>query len=109
MNQETINRIRKFSEDRDWDQFHGPANLAKSIVIEAAELLECFQWNDTDFNIQHVKEELADVLVYTQNLLDKLDLDPDEIVNMKMDQNEVKYPVGKAKGSAAKYTELQDR
>ena len=107
MNQETINRIRKFSEDRDWDQFHGPANLAKSIVIEAAELLECFQWNDTDFNIQHVKEELADVLVYTQNLLDKLDLDPDEIVNMKMDQNETKYPVEKAKGSAVKYTELQ--
>lgn len=107
MNQETINRIRKFSEDRDWDQFHGPANLAKSIVIEAAELLECFQWSDTDFNIQHVKEELADVLVYTQNLLDKLDLDSDEIVNMKMDQNETKYPVEKAKGSATKYTEFQ--
>ena len=107
MNQETINRIRKFSEDRDWDQFHGPANLAKSIVIEAAELLECFQWSDTDFNIQHVKEELADVLVYTQNLLDKLDLDSDEIVNMKMDQNETKYPVEKAKGPATKYTEFQ--
>ena len=63
MNQKTINRIRKFSEDRDWDQFHEPANLAKSIVIEAAELLECFQWSDTDFDLQHVKEELADVLV----------------------------------------------
>ncbi len=106
MNQDTINRIRKFSEDRDWDQFHGPANLAKSIVIEAAELLECFQWSDSDYNIQHVKEELADVLVYAQNLLDKLGLDADEIVNMKMDQNEAKYPVDKAKGSAAKYTEL---
>lgn len=106
MNQDTINRIRKFSEDRDWDQFHGPANLAKSIVIEAAELLECFQWSDSDYNIQHVKEELADVLVYAQNLLDKLGLDADEIVNMKMDQNEAKYPVDKAKGSAVKYTEL---
>lgn len=106
MNQDTINRIRKFSEDRDWDQFHGPANLAKSIVIEAAELLECFQWSDSDYNIQHVKEELAYVLVYAQNLLDKLGLDADEIVNMKMDQNEAKYPVDKAKGSAAKYTEL---
>lgn len=106
MNQDTINRIRKFSEDRDWDQFHAPANLAKSIVIEAAELLECFQWSDIDFNLQHVKEELADVLVYTQNLLDKLELDADEIVNMKMEQNEAKYPVEKAKGSSAKYNEL---
>ena len=106
MKQETIDRIRKFTEDRDWDQFHGPANLAKSIVIEAAELLECFQWSDTDFDLQHVKEELADVIVYSQNLLDKLGLDADEIVNMKMAQNEAKYPVEKAKGSSAKYTEL---
>ena len=106
MKQETINRIRKFSEDRDWDQFHGPANLAKSIVIEAAELLECFQWSDADFDLQHVKEELADVLVYSQNLLDRLGLDADEIVNMKMTQNEAKYPINKAKGNSAKYTEL---
>ena len=106
MNQETINRIRQFSEDRDWDQFHSPANLAKSIVIEAAELLECFQWNNEEFDLQQVKEELADVMVYCQNLLDKLDLDADEIVNMKMDQNEAKYPVDKAKGSAAKYDKL---
>lgn len=106
MNQETISRIRKFTEDRDWDQFHSPSNLAKSIVIESAELLECFQWSDEKYNIQQVKEELADVLVYTQNLLDKLGLDADEIVNMKMDQNEAKYPVDKAKGKSAKYTEL---
>lgn len=106
MNKKTIERIRKFTEDRDWDQFHSPANLAKSIVIEAAELLECFQWNDTEYNLQHIKEELADVLVYSQNLLDKLELDADEIVNMKMEQNEAKYPIDKAKGNAAKYTEL---
>lgn len=106
MKQETLDRIRKFTEDRDWDQFHTPSNLAKSIVIEAAELLECFQWSDTEFDLQSVKEELADVLVYSQNLLDKLGLDADEIVNMKMSQNEAKYPVEKAKGSAAKYTEL---
>ena len=106
MTQKTIDRIRKFTEDRDWDQFHSPANLAKSIVIEAAELLECFQWSDTEYNLQHIKEELADVLVYSQNLLDKLGLDADEIVNMKMTQNEAKYPVEKAKGSAVKYTEL---
>ena len=106
MREETINRIRRFTEDRDWDQFHSPANLAKSLVIEAAELLECFQWSDTDYDIQHVKEELADVLVYSQNLLDKLGLDADEIVNAKMSQNEAKYPVEKAKGNAAKYTDL---
>ena len=106
MREKTIERIRKFTEDRDWDQFHSPANLAKSIVIEAAELLECFQWSDTEYDMQHIKEELADVLVYSQNLLDKLVLDADEIVNMKMEQNEAKYPVDKAKGNATKYTEL---
>ena len=106
MKQETIDRIRQFTEDRDWDQFHSPENLAKSIVIEAAELLECFQWSNSQYDLQHVKEELADVLVYTQNLLDKLELDPDEIVNMKMEQNEKKYPVDKAKGNAAKYDSL---
>ena len=106
MKQETIERIRKFTEDRDWDQFHSPVNLAKSIVIEAAELLECFQWSDDKYDTQHVKEELADVLVYCQNLLDKLQFDADEIVNMKMEQNEAKYPVDKAKGNAAKYDKL---
>lgn len=106
MKKETINRIRKFTEDRDWDQFHSPANLAKSIVIEAAELLECFQWSDEGYDLQHVKEELADVIVYSQNLLDKLGLDSDEIVNMKMTMNEAKYPVEKAKGKADKYDML---
>ena len=106
MNAQTIERIRKFTKDRDWDQFHSPANLAKSISIEANELLECFQWSDTDYDIQHVKEELADVLVYCRDLLDKLGLDEDEIVNMKMDQNEAKYPIEKAKGNSNKYTEL---
>ena len=69
-------------------------------------LLECFQWSDTEYDLQHVKEELADVMVYSQNLLDKLGLDADEIVNMKMSQNEAKYPVEKAKGNAAKYDQL---
>ena len=106
MEMKTINRIRKFTEDRDWDQFHSPANLAKSIVIEAAELLECFQWSDEEYDLQHVKEELADVIVYSQNLLDKLGLDADEIVNMKITMNEAKYPVEKAKGKADKYDML---
>ena len=106
MKQETIDRIRKFTEDRDWDQFHSPANLAKSIVIEAAELLECFQWSDGEYDLQNVKEELADVMVYSQNILVKLGLDADEIVNMKMTMNEAKYPVEKAKGKADKYDRL---
>lgn len=106
MKQETIDRIQKFTIDRDWDQFHSPANLAKSISIEANELLECFQWSDTEYDLQHVKEELADVIVYCQDMLDKLNLDVDEIVNMKMEQNEAKYPVEKTKGSAKKYIDL---
>ena len=106
MTEQTINRIRKFTADRDWDQFHTPANLAKSISIEANELLECFQWTDNDYDLQPVKEELADVMVYCQNLADKLGVDPDEIINKKMDQNEAKYPVEKAKGNSAKYNEL---
>ena len=106
MKQETIDRIRKFTEDRDWDQFHTPANLAKSISIEANELLECFQWSDTEYDMGHVREELADVLVYCRNMLDKLDLDEDEIVNEKMSKNEAKYPVDKARGKADKYDRL---
>ncbi len=106
MTQETLDRIRKFTEDRDWDQFHTPANLAKSISIEANELLECFQWSDDEYDLEHVKEELADVLVYCRNMLDRLELDEDEIVNRKMDQNERKYPVEKAKGKNEKWDRL---
>ena len=106
MKQETIVRIRNFVHDREWEQFHTPANMAKSISIEANELLECFQWSDTEYDLEHVKEELADVIVYCQDMLDCLGLDVDEIVNSKMDKNEKKYPVEKAKGSAAKYDQL---
>ena len=106
MNQQTIERIRKSIEDRDWNQFHSPGNLAKSISIEANELLECFQWSDTEYDLEHVKEELADVLVYCQDMLDRLGLDADEIVNSKMDKNEAKYPVDKSRGNAKKYNEL---
>ena len=106
MKKETIDRIRKFTDDRDWNQFHSPGNLAKSISIEASELLECFQWDDKNFDIEHVKEELADVLVYCRNMLDVLGLDEDEIVNSKMDKNEAKYPIEKSKGNSLKYDEL---
>ena len=106
MKEETLQRIRKFTSDRDWDQFHSPANLAKSIVIEAAELLECFQWDEEQYDLEAVKEELADVLVYSQNLLDKLGLDADEIINAKMAKNEAKYPIEKARGKNTKYDKL---
>lgn len=87
MRQETIDRIRKFTADRNWDQFHTPANLAKSIAIEAGELLECYQWSE-EADLELVKQELADVIVYCRNMLDALGLDEDEIINAKMDQNE---------------------
>ena len=106
MKKETLERIRRFTADRDWEQFHTPANLAKSISIEANELLECFQWNDEQFDLEAVKEELADVMVYCINMLDRLQLDPDEIINAKMTRNEAKYPVEKARGNSAKYTQL---
>ena len=106
MNQETIERIRRFTTDRDWDQFHSPGNLAMSIAIESAELLECFQWSDTDYDLQHVREELADVMIYCQDMLDKLGLDANDIINMKMTMNEKKYPVSKARGKADKYDKL---
>lgn len=107
MKKETIKRIRNFTIDRDWDQFHSPANLAKSISIEANELLECFQWNETNYNIERVKDELADVIVYCRNMLDKLNLDEDKIVSEKLDKNEEKYPVSKSKSNSKKYTEFK--
>ena len=106
MNQETIDRIRKCTSDRDWEQFHSPANLAKAISIESSELLECFLWDEDNYDISAVKEELADVLVYCRNLLDKLDFDEDEIINAKMSKNEAKYPIEKAKGNNTKYDKL---
>ncbi len=106
MKKSTLERIRRFTEDRDWDQFHSPANLAKSISIEAGELLECFQWDEENYKLDDVKDELADVIVYCVDMVQKLDLDIDELVNRKMDKNEAKYPVDKAKGTAKKYNKL---
>lgn len=106
MRKETIDRILKFSTDRDWNQYHSPANLAKSISIEANELLECFQWDDDNYKIDNVKDELADVIIYCVDMLYSLGLDADEIINHKMEQNEQKYPIDKSKGIAKKYNEL---
>lgn len=103
--QEAIARIRKFNHDRDWEQFHTPENLAKSISIEAAELLECFQWNNV-FNEEAVQEELADVMSYCITMADALHVDLEEILLRKIAKNEEKYPIAKAKGNSKKYTEL---
>lgn len=101
----TLERIRKFREDREWSQFHTPENLAKAINIEAGELLEHFLW-DNNFNKEEVCEELADVMVYCLHMADCLDVDIEDIINKKMDKNEKKYPVEKARGNSKKYTEL---
>ena len=99
-------RIDKFVTDRDWRQFHTPSNLAKSISIEASELLECFQWSDTEYDLEHVKEELADVLNYCIQMSQVLNLDIVDILNAKMDKTEKKYPLEKSKGVSTKYTKL---
>lgn len=99
-------RIKRFNEEREWNQFHSPCNLAKSISIEAAELLECFQWNDTAFDRDDVIEELADVANYCIQMSQVLGEDLIDIINAKMDVSEKKYPVEKAKGVSTKYNKL---
>ena len=98
-------KIVKFAEDRDWLQFNTPENLAKSISIEAGELLECFQWNN-EYDLEDVKEELADVLNYCIQMANKLGVDPKQIVLDKMEKTAKKYPVEKAKGKSTKYNKL---
>lgn len=100
-----IAKIIEFNEERDWDQFHSPENLAKSICIEAGELLECFQW-DSNYDIDEVKSELADIINYSLLLAEKLDVDPEQIVLDKMEITAKKYPIEKSKGTSTKYTKL---
>lgn len=100
----TIDAVRRFVADRDWSQFHTPGNLAKSISIEAAELLECFQWSDEprDDDLEHVHEEIVDVLIYCIMLSDKLGFDLDEIILDKLGKNAQKYPVETSRGNSRK-------
>lgn len=106
-------RLRKFADDRDWEQFHSPKNLAMALSVEAAEIVEHFQWlteaqsrNLTAEKQQQVATELADTLIYLIRLADKLDIDLLTAAEHKMAVNEQKYPVEKARGNAKKYTEL---
>ena len=100
-----IKIIDDFNKERDWDKFHTPENLAKSISIEAGELLECFQWN-SEYNLDEVKEELADVQAYCIMLAEKLNLDLEQIVLDKYKKNAKKYEVNKSKGVSTKYDKL---
>ena len=97
--------IIKFQTERDWKQFHTPENLAKSIVIESAELLEHFQW-DNEYDTQEVADELADILNYCILMADTLNLDLKEITLNKMKKNALKYPISKSKGVSTKYNKL---
>ena len=107
---ETIQRVIRFRDDRDWRQFHTPKDLAISLTLEAAELLEVFQWSGADLEcrdkLERIREELADVLSYCVLMADVCGLDLDEILREKVAKNEAKYPVEKARGRADKYTEL---
>lgn len=98
-------KIVEFAKERNWEQFHTPENIAKSISIEAGELLECFQWNN-DFDKNEVVDELADIVNYCILLSAKLDVDLEEIVLDKIKKNEEKYPVDKSKGTSKKYNKL---
>lgn len=102
---EVIQALREFVQERDWGQFHTPENLAKSVSIEAAELLENYQWGNPA-NLENVQDELADVLTYCLLLADKLGMDPNEIVLEKLAKTQQKYPVEKARGRSDKYDQL---
>lgn len=100
-------RIKKFTEERDWAQFHNAKDLALAISIEASELNECFLWKSADEgNVDKIKDELADILIYALLFADKYNFDLNKIISQKLDKNEKKYPVDKAKGNAKKYTDL---
>lgn len=109
MKKETYARLMKFRDDRDWSQFHTGENLAKSIMIEAGELLEVFQWSNQEKSIDKVKEELADVFMYATLMADRYNLDIDQIINEKLDSNEKKYPADLVRGSSKKYDEYKTK
>ncbi|MFA6620514.1 MAG: nucleotide pyrophosphohydrolase [Bacilli bacterium] len=104
--EEEKKKIEQFVKERDWDQFHSPANLAKSISIESGELLECFQWDEKNYDKQAVQEELADVMIYCFQMGIAMRFDLKKIIEEKMAKNAIKYPVVKAKGNARKYNKL---
>ena len=107
MNEKLIDKILRFRDERDWKKFHTPENLAKSILIESAELLEEFQWQSKEKNFNNLKNELADVLIYCVLLADHYKLDLEEIIEAKLKENEKKYPKDLVKGKSKKYNEYK--
>ncbi len=101
-----IEKLIKFRDDRNWKQFHTPDNIAKSVVLEAAELLENYQWGENQVDVENVKEEIADIVGYCLLLCEHYDFDLIQILNEKIKKNDEKYPVDKAYGKADKYTKL---
>ncbi|MGX6485602.1 nucleotide pyrophosphohydrolase [Aerococcus sanguinicola] len=104
-----IEQINAFRDARDWRQFHNKKDLALSLVLEASELLEIYQWKTAEEgnqNIEAIKDELADVLIYALMLADNLDLDIEELIPRKLAKNAIKYPVDKSRGQNKKYTDL---
>ena len=104
--EELLQFLKKFNDDRDWRQFHSENNLAKSIVLEANEILTEFQFDSNNYNKKAVEEELADVMAYCFDMCLTMDLDPIEIIYQKYQKNALKYPVEKAKGSCKKYNQF---
>lgn len=110
MTMNSMKKINKFRDDRDWRQFHNEKDLAISISLEASELLELFQWKKSEETVSNkkteLKEELADVLIYSYMMADNLNLDVDEIIDEKIKKDSAKYPVKKSYGNSTKYTDL---
>ena len=92
-----IKEIKKFNEERSWEKYHTPENLAKSIAIESGELLECFQWDSENYNKQDVYDELADVFTYCIQMAISLNVNPEEVILNKLEKTKLKYPVEKYK------------
>ncbi|WP_165002840.1 MULTISPECIES: nucleotide pyrophosphohydrolase [unclassified Enterococcus] len=107
---DSMEKVNRFRDERNWRQFHNEKDLAISISLEASELLELFQWKQPEevreTNLERIKEELADVLIYSYMMADNLNLDLDEIIEEKLEKNNLKYPVEKSSGKREKYTEL---
>jgi dCTP diphosphatase len=109
-----ILELRKFAEERDWEQFHSPKNLAMALVVETAEIVEHFQWlteeqsrNLSPHKLEKIKEEIADVMIFLTNLADKLGIDLLEAAKAKIEKNKKNYPAAKVRGKALKYTEYK--
>lgn len=113
---ELQSKIEQFVKERDWEQFHAPKNLSMAISVEASELMEHFQWMEAEESrsikdqskLNEIEDEIADVLIFSLNFCNQMDIDPTEAIENKLDKNREKYPVDQAKGKSKKYTEIEN-